>query len=36
VKPQGPTSLVAVERAIRGELVAKKPLADDHVGAWWT
>ena len=31
-----PTSLAAVERAIRGELVAKKPLVGDHVGAWWT
>jgi hypothetical protein len=29
-----PTGLVAVERAIRGQLVAKDPLAGDHIGAW--
>jgi hypothetical protein len=34
--PKDPTSLVAVERAIRGQLVAKNPFVGDHVGAWWT
>jgi hypothetical protein len=34
--PKDPTSLVEVERAIRGELVAEKPLVGNHVGAWWT
>jgi hypothetical protein len=34
--PKDPTGLVAVEGAVRGQLVAKKPLAGDHVGAWWT
>jgi hypothetical protein len=31
-----PTDLVAVEGAVRGQLVAKEPLPSDHVGAWWT
>jgi hypothetical protein len=31
-----PTGLVAVEGAVRGQFVAKKPLVGDHVGAWWT
>jgi hypothetical protein len=31
-----PTGLVAVEGAIRGQLVTKKPLVSDHSGAWWT
>jgi hypothetical protein len=31
--PKDPTGLVAVEGAIRGQLVAKEPLAGDHVGA---
>jgi hypothetical protein len=30
-----PTSLVAVERAIRGELVPEDPLVVNHVGAQW-
>jgi hypothetical protein len=30
------TVLVAVEGAVRGQLVAKELLARDHVGAWWT
>jgi hypothetical protein len=34
--PKDPMGLVAVEGAIRGQLVAKEPLAGDHVGAWWT
>jgi hypothetical protein len=34
--PMHPIGLVAVEGAIRGQLVAKEPLAGDHVGAWWT
>jgi hypothetical protein len=32
--PKDPTGLVVVERAIQGQLVAKNPLAGDHVGAW--
>jgi hypothetical protein len=31
-----PTGLVAVEGAVRGQLVPKEPVVDDHVGAWWT
>jgi hypothetical protein len=31
-----PLGLVAVEGAVRGQLVAKEPLVGDHVGAWWT
>jgi hypothetical protein len=34
--PKDPTGLVAIEGAVRGQLVAKKPLACDHVSAWWT
>jgi hypothetical protein len=34
--PEDPTGLVAVEGAIRGQLVAKEPLVGDHVGARWT
>jgi hypothetical protein len=34
--PKDPTGLVVVEGAVRGQLVVKKPLAGDHVGAWWT
>jgi hypothetical protein len=34
--PKDLTGLVAVEGAVRGHLVAKEPLAGDHVGAWWT
>jgi hypothetical protein len=34
--PNDPTGFVAVEGVVRGQLVAKKPLAGDHVGAWWT
>jgi hypothetical protein len=34
--PKDPTGLVAVEGAVRGQLVAKEPLAGDHVRAWWT
>jgi hypothetical protein len=34
--PKDPTGLVAVKGAVQGQLVAKKPLADDHVSAWWT
>jgi hypothetical protein len=34
--PKDPTGLVAVEGVVRGQLVAKEPLAGDHVGAWWT
>jgi hypothetical protein len=32
--PKDPTSLATVEGAARGQLVAKEPLAGDHVGAW--
>jgi hypothetical protein len=28
--------LVEVKGAVQGQLVVKEPLADDHVGAWWT
>jgi hypothetical protein len=34
--PKDPTGLVAVEGVVRGKLVAEEPLANDHVGAWWT
>jgi hypothetical protein len=34
--PKDPLGLVAIEGAVRGQLVAKEPLAGDHVGAWWT
>jgi hypothetical protein len=34
--PKDPTSLVAVEGAVRGQLVAKESLAGDHVGVWST
>jgi hypothetical protein len=34
--PKDSTGLVAAEGAVRGQLVAKETLADDHVGAWWT
>jgi hypothetical protein len=32
--PNDPTSLVAVEGAIRGQVVAEDPLVGNHVGAW--
>jgi hypothetical protein len=31
--PKDPTNHVAIERAIRGELVVEDPLADNHIGA---
>jgi hypothetical protein len=31
--PKNPASLVAVEGAIRSQLVAKEPLASGHIGA---
>jgi hypothetical protein len=31
--PNNPAGLVAIEGAIRSQLVAKKPLASDHIGA---
>jgi hypothetical protein len=31
-----PTGLVALERAIRCQLVPEDPLADNDVGVWWT
>jgi hypothetical protein len=34
--PKDPTSLVAVQGAVQGRLVAKEPLVGDHVGVWWT
>jgi hypothetical protein len=34
--PKDPTGLVAVEGAVRGQLVAKEPLVGDHVSAWGT
>jgi hypothetical protein len=34
--PKDPTGLVAVEGAVRGQLVAKETHVSDHVGAWWT
>jgi hypothetical protein len=34
--PKDPTGLVAVEGAVRGQLVAKEPLVGDHVTAWRT
>jgi hypothetical protein len=30
--PKDPASLVAVEGAVRSQLVAKEPLAGDHIG----
>jgi hypothetical protein len=33
--PKDPVGLVAVEGAIRSHLVAKEPLASDHIGAGW-
>jgi hypothetical protein len=35
--PKNPAGLVAIEGAIRSQLVAKEPLASDHIGvgrAW--
>jgi hypothetical protein len=34
--PKDPTSLVAVEGGIRGQLMAKNALVSDHIGDWWT
>jgi hypothetical protein len=34
--PKDPTGLEAVEGAIRSQLVAKEPLAGDHIAAWRT
>jgi hypothetical protein len=31
--PKDPAGLVAVEGAVRGQLVAKEPLVGDHIGA---
>jgi hypothetical protein len=31
--PKNPAGLVAIEGAIRSQLVAKEPLASDHIGA---
>jgi hypothetical protein len=34
--PKDPTDLVVVEGGIRSQLVAKEPIAGDHIGAWRT
>jgi hypothetical protein len=34
--PKDPAGLVAVEGAIQSQLVAKEPLAGDHIGVGWT
>lgn len=32
---KNPTSLAAIDRAVRGELVLEDPLVGNHVGARW-
>jgi hypothetical protein len=32
---KNPTCLVAMEQAIRGQLVAEDPLIVNHIGVWW-
>jgi hypothetical protein len=34
--PKDPAGLVAVEGAVRSQLVAKEPLASDHICVGWT
>jgi hypothetical protein len=34
--PKDPTSFVAIERVVRGELVVEDPLAGNHVCVRWT